>query len=117
MADFTFTLNPAGIAAMAVGGEMQAAVKSIAEQAKGIAEGLSADFVVTGEYASSFVASVEIQELPSAGSSPAHPAAVGVLENTAGYAVAVEYGFKGRSDTPRGRAHRVLGRTLAALGA
>ena len=29
---------------------------------------------------------------------------------------AVEYGYKGRSDEPTRKAHRVLGRTLAALG-
>jgi hypothetical protein len=116
MAD-NFTLDSKGIAAIAVGPEVAAAVLAVVEKAKAIAEGLSIDFVETGDYIGSFEASVEIQELPAAGRSPSHRAAVGLLVNTSDHAVAVEYGFKGRSDAPTRKAHRVLGRTLAALEA
>jgi hypothetical protein len=112
-----FTLDSKGIEEIAVGPEVAAVVLAVAEKAKAIAEGLSTDFVVTGDYIDSFEATVEIQELPPAGSSSAHRAAVGVLANTSDHAVAVEYGFKGRSDAPTRKAHRVLGRTIAALGA
>lgn len=111
----TFTPDSRGLAAIVVGEEVAADVLSIAKKAKGIAEGFSGDFEVTGEYESSFVASVEIQSLPEAGSSQAHEAAVGVLTNTSGHAISVEYGFKGRADKPGHDAHRVFGRTLAAL--
>lgn len=113
----TYTPDHRGFAELAVGPELAAAVKAIAEEAKGIAEGLSSDFVVSGEYIGSFEASTEVRELPSAGRSPSHPAVVGILLNTSDHAVAVEYGYKGRSDAPTRRAHRVFGRTLAALGA
>lgn len=116
MAEMTFTLNHAAIQAMAVGEEMQAAVLSVAEKAKGIAEGLSTDFMISGEYESSFEAYMEILGLPPLGASLAHAAACGVLWNFAPYAVAVEYGYDGRSNAPTGKAHRVFGRTLAALG-
>lgn len=111
----TFIPDKEGLGAILVGEEISAIVLEIAEKAKGIAEGLSADFAVTGEYESSFVASAEVTSLPSAGSSQAHEAAVGTLTNTSGHAVAVEYGFAGRADNPTRKAHRVFGRTLAAL--
>lgn len=111
----TFIPDHAGLAEIVVGPEITEALQSITEKAKGIAEGLSADFADTGDYESSFVTEVAIQGLPAAGSSQAHLAAVGTLLNTSGHAVAVEYGFEGRSDRPTKKAHRVLGRTLAAL--
>lgn len=110
-----FIIDHQGFAEMAVGPEISEAVLAIAAKAKAIAEGLSTDFVVSGDYIDSFEAYLEIKQLPAAGTSKAHSAACGVLENFADYAVAVEYGFKGRADAPTGKAHRVLGRTLAAL--
>lgn len=112
-----FIMDHEGFAAMAVGPEVASAVGAVAEEAKTIAESLSVDFVVSGDYIGAFEASVEIQELPAAGRSGAHSAAVGILINTSDHAVAVEYGFKGRSAAPTRKAHRVLGRTLAILGA
>lgn len=111
----TFIPDFDGLAKILIGPEITESLGSITEKAKGIAEGLSADFVDTGEYEGSFVTEVAIQGLPPAGSSRAHLAAVGTLLNTSDHAVAVEYGFEGRSDRPTKKAHRVLGRTLAAL--
>jgi hypothetical protein len=116
MSDFKFVLNPKGIAAMAVGAEMSEAMGSIAEKAKSIAESLSSDFVVSGDYIGSFEAEVAERALPAAGTSPAHTVAAAVLRNTSGHAVAVEYGYKGRADEPTRKAHRIFGRTLAQLG-
>lgn len=116
MASGHFIMDHHGFAEMAVGPEIAAAVKAEAERAKAIAEGLSTYFIVTSEYIDSFEVAVEVQELPSAGRSPAHAAAVGILRNLSGHAVGVEYGYRGRSDAPTKKAHRVLGRTLAALG-
>lgn len=111
-----FIINHQGFAEMAVGPEISEAVLDIANKAKAIAEGFSTTFVVSGDYIEKFEPYLEIKELPAAGASPAHRAACGILENFSEHAVGVEYGFRGRSDAPTGKAHRVLGRTLAALG-
>lgn len=107
-----YTLRSAGFAEMAVGPEMQRVMASLGEEAKGIAESLSTDFVVSGDYIGSFESDVEIIDLPGG-----HPVAAAIVRNTSGHAVAVEYGYEGRHDAPTGKAHRVFGRTLAAMGA
>lgn len=111
----TFIMDHEGFAAMAVGPEVTAICLAEAQRAQAIAEGLAADFVRTGEYESSFEASVEIQHLPGDFGGTPHDAAVGILINTSAHAVAVEYGYEGRSDAETQSAHRVFGRTLAAL--
>lgn len=111
-----FILDRQGFAEMAVGPEIAAAVLAEAERARGIAESLSADFVVTGDYIASFQTDAEVQHLPGDFGGRAHDAVVGVLLNTSDHAVGVEYGYEGRSGAPTKKAHRVLGRTLAALG-
>lgn len=104
-----------GFAEMAVSPQIAALVLEVAEKAKGIAEGLSADFVVSGEYEKSFVASVQVQTLPGDRGGRAHKAAVATLLNTADYAVQVEYGVHGTAAAPSQSAHKVLKRTLIAL--
>lgn len=111
-----FILDEKGFAEMAVGPEIAAACLAEAARAKAIAEGLSADFIVSGEYIASFEVRSEIIHLPGDHGGRAHDVAAGILDNTSGHAVAVEYGFEGRSAHPSRSAHRVLGRTLAALG-
>jgi hypothetical protein len=92
------------------GPEIKAALEAITEKAKGIAEGLSQDFRVTGEYADSFETSVEVESVAKGSDR-----LVGRLTNTAPYAAAVEYGYEGRADEPGQSAHHVLKRTLEAL--
>lgn len=99
-----------GFRKMANGPEIRAVLAEVAEKAKTIAEGLSQDFRITGEYAESFVVGEETVVFPRG------PRAAATLTNTAPYAAAVEWGYKGRANEPDGEAHRVLGRTLDALG-
>lgn len=112
-----FILDVKGFAEMAVGPEVAAAVLAEARRAQGIAEGLSSDFVVTGDYIASFEAFVEIMKLPGDFGGRAHDAIVGVLENFSDHAVGVEYGFRGSDKAPTKENHRIFGRTLALLGA
>lgn len=103
----SFRPNWKGFEAMAVGPEARAIVKAEAERAKGIAEGLSQDFRITGEYADSF----EVQETtvgPAEGFKHRHAAAR--LVNTSDHAAAVEFGNEHVQ-----RPHRVLRRTLEAM--
>ena len=51
---------------MAVGGEIRAAVTAEAERAKGIAQGLAADFAITGEYEGSFFVTSDTTRLTTA---------------------------------------------------
>lgn len=96
-------LDQAAMRALAESPEVAAAVKSKAEEAKSIAEGLSAEFAKTGEYESSFnVRSYENTHLS--------PRASSILENTSDHAQAVEWGNK-RFPNP----HRVLARTKDAM--
>lgn len=105
--------NSAGWAALAVSPKVRAAMEAEATRAKEIAEALAADFVKTGDYASSFEVSTET--VPLTTRFGVHEVAAGVLTNTSGHAAAVEYGYKGRSDSESSSAHHVLGKTLAAL--
>lgn len=116
MAD-NFILDEKGFAEMAIGPEIAAAVLAEAERARAIAEGLSADFVVTGDYIDSFSTDAQVLHLPGDFGGHPHDAVVGVLLNSSDHAVGVEYGHEGRSDAPTKKAHRILGRVLAALGA
>lgn len=111
-----FQLDERGFAEMAVGPEIAAAVLAEVERARAIAESLSADFVVSGDYIGSFETSAQVHRLPGDYGGRPHDAVVGILLNTSEHAVAVEYGFEGRAAAPTRKAHRVLGRTLAALG-
>lgn len=105
----TYKPNSAGFREMAIGSEIRAAVKAEAERARAIAEGLSQDFRVSGEYADSFVVASDTVDLHTGFGS--HAVAAGVLTNTSGHAAAVEYGNE-HDHKP----HHVLGRTLAGLG-
>ena len=108
MAAGIFKPNSAAFRAMAVGPELAAAVTAKAEEAKTIAESLSQDFRVSGEYAESFVVTTEETTLRTGFGS--HPVVAGVLTNESGHAAAVEYGNEHDH-----RAHHVLGRTLDSL--
>ena len=115
MAGWTFVRNSDGFQEALLGPEVTAAVLAIAQEGKTIAEGLSADFVVSGEYESSFEVGTEIVHLPGDFGGTAHDAVVGIIHNTSDHAVAVEYGYQGRAGEPTSKAHRVFGRMLAAL--
>ena len=104
----TFKPNQAGFKAMANSPELHAACAAAADEAKAIAEGLSQDFRVTGEYADSF--EVTDETIDWHGEYPG-PRAAGRLTNHAPYAAAVEWGNE-HVDQP----HHVLKRTLDALG-
>ena len=108
MANTKFVPDRAGFRAMAVSGEVRAAVLAEAEKAKVIAEGLSAPITKTGEYAGSFEVHTTTQPLNTRFGE--HEVAVGILENTSGHAAAVEWG----SSHDR-KPHRILGRTLDGL--
>jgi hypothetical protein len=103
----TFKPNSAGFRAMAVGPEIRAALRQVAEVGKEIAEELAQDFRVTGEYADSFEVSDETIEWQGRFSGPR---AAARLTNTAPHAAAVEWGNEHSH-----RNHRVLGRTLDRL--
>jgi hypothetical protein len=96
------------------GPEIKAALTEITEKAKTIAVGLSQDFRVTGEYADSFEATVDVETVRSGS-----PRLVGRLTNHAPYAAAVEWGAepgpRGTAADPLPNAHHVFGRTLVAL--
>lgn len=104
----SFRPNWKGFEALANGPEARAMVKAEAERAKAIAEGLSQDFRITGDYADSF----EVQETtvgPAEGFKHRHAAAR--LVNTSDHAAAVEFG----NEHVR-QPHRVLRKTLEAMG-
>jgi hypothetical protein len=101
--------NDAGFQALAVGDEIRAACLAEAERAQVIAQGLAADFTVTGEYESSF--DTRSDTVPLATGYGTHAVAAGILENTADHAAAVEWG-NAHDHQP----HRVFGRTLEAMG-
>lgn len=114
MALRNFKPNPAWFKAMAIGPEIRAVLQEVAEKGEGIAEGLSQDFRITGEYADSFEVSTETI-LDFGGKYPG-PRAAARLENTAPYAMDVEYGHGERHDAAPEDGHRVLGKTLDMLG-
>lgn len=92
---------------LAVGDEIRSACREIADKAKGIAEALSQDFRITGDYADSF--SVQETTIAWTGTYPG-PRAAAQLVNTSDHAAAVEWG-----NAHDHKPHHVLGRTLAAL--
>lgn len=104
----TFKANSAGFREMAVSPEIAAAVLAIAEEGKAEAEGLSSDFIRTGDYIASFGVRPAITELRTGFGS--HAVATAILENTSDHAAAVEWG-----NSHDHRAHRVLGRVLDGL--
>lgn len=111
MATVRFEPNFSAFRDLANGPEMRAACLAEAERAQVIAEGLAADFSKTGTYARSFSVRTETVDLGSG------PRVAGILENDATnaeghvYAASVEWGNKNDHNP-----HRVLGRTLDALG-
>lgn len=105
-----FKPNHAGFKAIAVGPEVAAALLSVAEKGKAIAEALAEPFRVSGDYVDSFNARVDETTLRTRFG--VHPVAVGVLENTSPHAAAVEFG--NHNDH---RAHHVMARTGEALEA
>lgn len=112
MALSNFTPDESGIAEILVSPEVGAMLLAVMQEGQAFAEAASADFVVSGEYASSFHTSVGVEVLPKG---RAHPAQVATLVNEASYSVAVEYGYGGRSGAPTKSAHGVLRRTLGTL--
>lgn len=115
MGHVKYTFKPSDFEAIACSPQVASIVLGIANKAKAIAEGLSADFVVTGDYEKSFEASVQVRQLPGDEGGHPHKAAVGVLLNTTDYALQVEYGVGGSAKRPTGPAHKVLKRTLGSL--
>lgn len=106
---------PEALEAVVVTPAVGGACLTVAEKAKTIAEGFSADFTVTGHYERSFETRMEIRHLPGDKGGHAHDAMCAVLVNNADYSLDVEYGYEGRSKRMTRTAHRVLGRTAAAL--
>lgn len=108
MVDRAYRANDAGFKQIAVSAQMRKALAEVAEKAKGIAEGLSQDFRVTGEYVDSF----EVREATIEWTGEhSGPRAAAQLVNTSDHAAAVEWGNEHSHKN-----HRVLGRTLDALG-
>lgn len=103
-----FKPNQAGIHALANSPEMYALCLSVAAKGMAEAEALSADFIETGDYASSF--RVEAKEAHLLGRTGWRTVASAVLSNDSPHAAAVEWG-NARSH----RKHRVLGRVLDGL--
>lgn len=102
-----FQADRDGINEIARSPEMRAAELAVAMKAKGIAEGLAADFTDTGDYARHFKIKQEIIEWK--GQYPGRRAAT-YLVNDSDHAAAVEWG-NSRNHKP----HHVLGRTLGML--
>jgi len=100
-----FQPNHAGIQALALGPEIRAVLGAKGEQAKSIAESLSEDFRVSGDYAEGFELEAGTRETGR------NRRAQVTLVNTSDHAAAVEWG-NARDHRP----HRVLGRTLDQLG-
>lgn len=96
--------NQRAFDAMAVGPDVRSACREVVEKGKAYAESISP--VDSGEYRDSF--EVREETIRFAGK----PRATAVLENTAKHSAAVEWG----NQATRGQKHRVLGRTLDALG-
>lgn len=103
----TFRVDEAGLNEISRSPAVRAALAAVAEKGKAIAIGLASDFVVTGDYISSF----EVQEttVDWHGRYPGRRAAAN-LTNTSDHAAAVEWG---NAHDPK--AHHVLERTAEAL--
>lgn len=86
---------------------VRAALAAVAEKGKAIAEGLSADFKITGDYMSHF--KVVSDTIDWVGEYPGRRAAANLV-NDSDHAVAVEWG-NSRDHKP----HHVLGRTREIL--
>lgn len=104
---FRYQADHDGLNEIARSPEVRAALAAVAMKAKGIAEGLSADFTDTGDYASSF--KIESDTIEWTGEYPGRRAAA-YLVNDSDHATAVEWG-NSRNHKP----HHVLGRTLGML--
>jgi hypothetical protein len=105
--------DDAGWERIATGPSMVAMLTEVAEKAKGYAVSISPYDPTpddNGHYRDSF--QVEHDTWTIGG----FRRAITRLRNTAPYAAAVEWGYKGRAGAPDVDAHRVLGRTLAHLG-
>jgi hypothetical protein len=107
VAEVRVEFNEAGLAELAHGPEVTAAVLAVAETGKAYAESIAPRR--SGHYAASFEVSVETVTVAG------RERVAAQLTNTAGYAAAVEYGPGGRKDAPAASARRVLGRTLDHL--
>lgn len=109
--------NDAFLREFAVGPELKGIVLSVAEDAKVVAETLSAGVVSDEDhphYRDSFEASTV--EIDWQGEHPG-PRVAGRLANTSDHAAPVEWGYRGRAEAPNEKnAHRILGRTLDMLG-
>lgn len=112
MAARAYKANEAEIKKFLNSEQVRQPLRDVGEKGKAIAQGLAADFRITGEYEESFY--VADASVITRGAYPGPRAAV-ILGNDADYAAAVEWGYEGRSDAETHSAHRVLGKTLAAL--
>jgi hypothetical protein len=107
MATARVEFNEHGLGEVLLGPEIRAGVVAVAEAGKVYAESIAPRD--SGHYADSF----EVAE--SSVMLAGNWRAAAVLRNTAGYAAAVEYGYRGRAATPTSSANRILGRTLDHL--
>jgi hypothetical protein len=119
MAERSFKPNPRFFRDFANGPELRGILRSVAEDAKVIAEhlstGIRSDREDNEHYADSFEVSTDTIEFHG---KYRGPRVVGKLTNTSGHAAAVEWGYRGSKDAPtETSAHRVLGRTLDVLAA
>lgn len=103
-----YVSNEAGWKAAAVSPSVGDAVLEIANRGLEVAQALSAEFAITGEYATAF--EVELITTTLRTEHGTHKVLAGVLVNRSGYAMAVELG-----NSHDHKAHHVLGRTLDAL--
>lgn len=107
MATARVEFNAAGMSAVLVGPDIVEALTAVAEVGKEFAVSISPE--QSGHYARSFEVTAEVIDFDGS------PRAAARLANTAGYAAAVEYGYKGTAAEPATSAHRILGRTLDHL--
>lgn len=112
-----FESDDEGMKAVLVSPAVGGFLLTMMKEGQAFAEAASADFAVSGHYGESFETSLAIEELPAFGDSPAHPAAVATLKNTADYSLDVEYGYHARSGEESATSHSVLRRTRSALHA
>lgn len=107
MATARVEFDNAGMSTVLVGPDITHALAAVAEYGKLYAESIAPRH--SGHYARSF--EVVAEEIEFSGSRRA----AAKLVNTAGYAAAVEWGYRGTATDPTNSAYRVLGRTLDHL--
>jgi hypothetical protein len=107
MASARVEFDNAGMSAVLVGPDIRESLATVAATGKAYAESISPRR--SGHYAGSFEVRADTIEFDGS------PRAAATLINTAGYAAAVEWGYRRGAADPSPTAHRVLGRTLDHL--